>query len=176
MWSRNSNGESPGGSLKDIVDGLFGEGISTSLSIPRKLLLCRSLINSCSLNVVDLRSTPVFLTSHQQLIPLGLLASTLLPSWASVTPHCPVSHPFLWPGDLQHSMWSYPAFCSVSTFFLEEITHTHGKDALVHLSPPFISAPDLWTQLPTESSNPWKSCLHLIELFASFSRDLLFPP
>lgn len=175
MWSISSNGESPGGSLKDNVDGLFGEGISTSPSIPRKLLLCRSLINSL-LHVADLGSIPASSTSHQLSIPLGLLALTLLPSWASVTSHCPVSRLFLWLGDLQHSMWSYLAFCSVSTFFLEEITHTHGKDVLVHLSPPFISAPDLWTQLPTESSNSWKSCLHLIELFISFSRDLLFPP
>ena len=171
MWSRSSNGESPGGSLKGNMGGLFGEGITTSLSIPRKPLLCRSVINSSLLNIVDLESTPVFLD-----LPLGLLALTRLRSWAAVTSHCPVSHPFLWLGDLQHSMWSYLAFCSVSTFFLEEITHTRGKDAVVHLSPPFISAPDLWTQLPTESSNPWKACLHLVELFLSFSRDLLFPP
>ena len=71
MWSRSSNGESPGGSLKGNVDGLFGEGISTSLSIPRKLLLCRSLINSSLLHVVDLGSTPVFLDLSSAVDTIG---------------------------------------------------------------------------------------------------------
>ena len=84
MWSRSSNGESPGGSLKGNMGGLFGEGITTSLPIPRKPLLCRSVINSSLLNIVDLGSTPAFLD-----LPLGLFALTPLPSWAAVTSHCP---------------------------------------------------------------------------------------
>lgn len=176
MWSRNSNGN-PWRVAKGYCGwAVWWRNVSTSLSIP-KLLLCRSLINSCSLNVVDLRSTD---------LPRPLISSWF--HWASLLRHCllpglqwlhtPVLSPIYFSGLVTCSIpceaTLLSALCPHSS--LKKSLTPDGKDALVHLSPPFISAPDLWTQLPTESSNPWKSCLHLIELFVSFSRDLLFFP